>query len=582
MGSRCERTYMRNKHTIKNLFVVACIISSLFVSSISAFAVESGDNSAMRLSKVQGTVAVLDKDNKPKKATENMKLINENKIVTNIGSYAWGNLDSNKLVKLDALSKVKITKDEKNLTVDVSVGKVFVDVSKDLEKDESLIIRTQNVTTSIKGKKASAEISIKEGNTTIVGLDGKLDCVVTDVTTGQVKQVTISSGKKVDIQQNDSELSIVTKSVTKNDISGFSMLQIAQDSALKKRIVQSSGSNIGKITEKEAVNSLSKDMDRQEKELAAMAKEAGMDSQSVINAMMGADVSSKNLGRLAASTQNPSSDTTPSTSDGATSNGTAADSEQKHTHNYTLTSSTPASCTNEGSNTYSCNGCGAVNTETIPKIAHDYEEIIIAQPTCIAEGSREFRCRACGYSITETLNIIEHSYNGVVETREDVDNPYNCQDYYIVESKYCTMCESYIEQPRQQEYPEHSMDGGTEISPATCTEPKRVKYQCTRVLDGGRQCSYCEEYFEGPLLEHTYEKGYDDSSEICYRFICNTCEGYGEGIPHTLGDTSGLPSTECGDQYIKCAESGCNMYAKYSWNAESELYVFTGSWENRP
>ena len=241
---------MRKKHIIKNLFVVACMVSSLFVSSISAFTVESGDNSAMTLSKVQGTVAVLDKDNKPKKATENMKLINENKIVTNIGSYAWVNLDSNKLVKLDALSKVKITKDEKNLTVDVREGKVFVDVSENLEKDESLIIRTPNVTTSIKGKKASAEISIKEGNTTIVGLDGKLDCVVTDVTTGQVKQVTISSGKKVDIQQNDSELNIVTKSVTKNDISGFSMLQIAQDSALKKRIVQSSGSNIGKITEK--------------------------------------------------------------------------------------------------------------------------------------------------------------------------------------------------------------------------------------------------------------------------------------------------------------------------------------------
>ena len=575
---------MRKKHIIKNLFVVACMVSSLFVSSISAFAVESGDNSAMTLSKVQGTVAVLDKDNKPKKATENMKLINENKIVTNIGSYAWVNLDSNKLVKLDALSKVKITKDEKNLTVDVREGKVFVDVSENLEKDESLIIRTPNVTTSIKGKKTSAEISIKEGNTTIVGLDGKLDCVVTDVTTGQVKQVTISSGKKVDIQQNDSELNIVTKSVTKNDISGFSMLQIAQDSALKKRIVQSSGSNIGKITEKEAVNSLSKDMDRQEKELAAMAKEAGMDSQSVINAMMGADVSSKNLERLAASTQNPSSDTTPSTSDGATSNDTTTDTEPKHTHNYILTSSTPASCTNEGSNTYSCNGCGAVKTETIPKIAHDYEEIIIAQPTCIAEGSREFRCRACGYSITETLSIIEHSYNGDVKTREFSDNPYICLEYYIVESKYCTMCDSYIDQPEQQKYSVHSMDDGTEISPATCTERRKVKSCCTRVLDDSRQCSYYEEYFEGPLLEHTYEKVYDDSSEICYRFICNTCEGYGEEIPHTLGDTSGLPATDSGDQYIniKCAESGCNMYAKYSWNTESNQYVFTGSWENYP
>ena len=78
---------MRNKHTIKNLFVVACIISSLFVSSISAFAVESGDNSAMKLSKVQGTVAVLDVANKPKKATDNMKLLSGDKIVTNTSNY---------------------------------------------------------------------------------------------------------------------------------------------------------------------------------------------------------------------------------------------------------------------------------------------------------------------------------------------------------------------------------------------------------------------------------------------------------------------------------------------------------------
>ena len=323
-------------------------------------------------------------------------------------------------------------------------------------------------------------------------------------------------------------------------------------------------------------------MDRQEKELADMAKEAGMDSQSVINAMMGADVSSKNLERIAASAQNPSSDTTPSSSNGSPSNDTTTDTEPKHTHNYILTSSTPASCTNEGSNTYSCNGCGAVKTETIPKIAHDYEEIIIAQPTCIAEGSREFRCRACGYSITETLSIIEHSYNGDVETREDFDNPYNCQDYYIVESKYCTMCRNYIDQPRQQKYPEHSMDGGTEISSATCTERRKVKYQCTRVLDGGsRQCSYCEEYLEGTMLDHVYgdDKYYVGSADFCYRSICNGCGGHGEGIPHTQGDTSGLPATDSGDQYIKCAESGCNMYAKYSWNTESNQYVFTGSWE---
>lgn len=560
---------MRNKHTIRNFIAMAVIISTLLVNSISAFAAKNADGLTMKLSMIQGTVAVLDVANRPKKATENMQILSGYNIATNMASYAWINLDSSKLVKLDALSKVKVTKDKKNMTLDVSAGKVFIDMSKDFEKDESLILRTSNVIASIKGK-TSAEVDVKNGNTTIVGLDGKMDCVVIDVSTGQLKQVTVLPGKKSEIQSNASKTSIVTRSATKSDISGFSKLQIAQNSLLEQRIIEASGSKIGNISGTEAVKALLKDIDKQGKELATKAKEAGTDPQSVINSMMGADISSKNLAQLAASAQNtPSSNT---------------DDEQPHSHSYEAAGYTPATCISEGFRTYLCK-CGDVKTETIPKIAHNYEEISNTPATCTLEGSRVLKCSACGHSITETLNIIEHSYNGDVETREVSDNPYNCRDYYIVESKYCTMCESYIVQSKEHEYSEHSIEevigGEGEISPATCVEPRIVKYKCTRVLniDAGIFCSYYEEReIPGSQLGHEYgdKKVYVGSSDICYRYICNRCEGYGEGILHTPGVTSGLPTEDKGVQYIKCAESGCNMYAEYSWN--SGKYEATGSW----
>lgn len=554
---------MRNKHTIRNFIAMAVIISTLLVNSISAFAAKNADGLTMKLSMIQGTVAVLDVANRPKKATENMQILSGYNIATNMASYAWINLDSSKLVKLDALSKVKVTKDKKNMTLDVSAGKVFIDMSKDFEKDESLIIRTSNVIASIKGK-TSAEVDVNNGNTTIVGLDGKMDCVVIDVSTGQLKQVTVLPGKKSEIQSNASKTSIVTRSATKSDISGFSKLQIAQNSLLEQRIIEASGSKIGNISGTEAVKALLKDIDKQGKELATKAKEAGTDPQSVINSMMGADISSKNLAQLAASAQNtPSSNT---------------DDEQPHSHSYEAAGYTPATCISEGFRTYLCK-CGDAKTETIPKIAHNYEEISNTPATCSLEGSRVLKCSACGHSITETLNIIEHSYNGDVKTREFSDNPYNCQDYYIVESRYCTMCESYIVQSKEYKYSEHSFEE-EKVSPATCVEPRKVKYKCTRVLntDEGIICSCEKEQVEGNPLDHVYgDITYlETSSDMCYYRTCVHCGQRGDYMPHTPGDTSGLPTEDKGVQYIKCAESGCNMYAEYSWN--SGKYEATGSW----
>lgn len=44
----------------------------------------------------------------------------------------------------------------------------------------------------------------------------------------------------------------------------------------------------------------------------------------------------------------------------------------EHTHSYTKSASTPATCTSEGSNTYTCSTCGDSYTEAIPATDHNW------------------------------------------------------------------------------------------------------------------------------------------------------------------------------------------------------------------
>ena len=177
---------MKNRHIVSRFLAMTGIILSLLATTVPAQAAEGTAAQGMRLSKTQGTVAVFDTANKPQKAINNMKLPNGYNIATSAGSYAWISLDDTKLVKMDALSNVKVASTGKNHVVDVTLGKAFFDISKNLEKDESLIIRTKSMVASI-NKGTTAEISVENGNTTIVALDGKIDCVVADVVTGQLK-----------------------------------------------------------------------------------------------------------------------------------------------------------------------------------------------------------------------------------------------------------------------------------------------------------------------------------------------------------------------------------------------------------
>ena len=67
-------------------------------------------------------------------------------------------------------------------------------------------------------------------------------------------------------------------------------------------------------------------------------------------------------------------------------------------HDYKLTSDVAASCTKEGSKSYTCSICGETKNEIVPKTAHSYSKdwTIDVEPTTTSEGSKSHHCTVCG------------------------------------------------------------------------------------------------------------------------------------------------------------------------------------------
>ena len=81
---------------------------------------------------------------------------------------------------------------------------------------------------------------------------------------------------------------------------------------------------------------------------------------------------------------------------GFNADGTLNTDPPAQVHNYQLTSSQEATCTEEGKNTYTCTDCGDSYNETTPALGHDY----VAKDD---GGDTVYTCKRCGDSYTELL-----------------------------------------------------------------------------------------------------------------------------------------------------------------------------------
>ena len=83
----------------------------------------------------------------------------------------------------------------------------------------------------------------------------------------------------------------------------------------------------------------------------------------------------------------------------------------QHKHNFVLTVTNSATCTDAGSKTYTCSICGQEECRVEKPIGHAYIAQVIAQATCTAYGRTKYTCTRCGDSYTvSNINPKGHQY----------------------------------------------------------------------------------------------------------------------------------------------------------------------------
>ena len=227
----------------KIICVAAIVILAAALAAVLYF---SGRNraSSIRMAKTTGNIYVQDKGGKDLSLTENMMLYKGYQVDTREESYAWLNLDSVKLAKMDEESQIRIKSAGKQLEVQVDSGNLFFHIKEPLEDEESLDIRTSNMVVGIRGTCGWVEVP-DEDHMKVYILEGKVKCSVTDPDSGKGQKESILAGEmaEMSLAGEDGEW-IRTDKFKESDIPDFVREELKEDEELRGKILDGSGLDV--------------------------------------------------------------------------------------------------------------------------------------------------------------------------------------------------------------------------------------------------------------------------------------------------------------------------------------------------
>ena len=189
----------------------------------------------MKLIKTDGKVGVENEKGKSVDLIENLGLYNGYNVGTQKKSFAWIDFDDTKLTKMDEKSDVDIKKDGKKLELVVNSGGLFFNVTKTLEDDESMDIRTSTTICGIRGTCGWVE---SQGDTSYVGLfDGKVECTVT--VEGKEETVRVNAKELLIVKKDGDNVTYEVKELTYKDVPEFVQVEIVDEPfALEEELEQ--------------------------------------------------------------------------------------------------------------------------------------------------------------------------------------------------------------------------------------------------------------------------------------------------------------------------------------------------------
>ena len=254
-----------NKHFIRKqicLALSACMLAAgcmaasvLQTSAVGGVKAEtSAEAVTMQLMRTEGDVTVSNAKGRAVSIMEKMKLHNGYRTDTEEASYAWINLDDEKLTKMDAVSETEVRKNGKKLEILLKSGKLFFDVEEALTEEETLNIRTSTMTVGIRGTSGWAEV-IDSMHSKIYILEGKVECTVSDPVSGEVRSAEISSGETAEFvvygeETEGKKCDIFVGGYKEEEIGGFILEELAEKSDLCEKIEKASGLKVAEESKK--------------------------------------------------------------------------------------------------------------------------------------------------------------------------------------------------------------------------------------------------------------------------------------------------------------------------------------------
>ena len=225
----------------KNIFSVLLVLVMLLSMAQPALAADTAET--MQLSSTEGTVTVSNASGRSMASRAGMRLYSGYHVQTSANSYAWINLDSTKLIKLDASSKAEIRKSGKKLEILLNSGNMYGNVSKPLASDETLDIRTSTAIVGVRGTKFSVaqvkavqpgtetlrwttQVQVYEGAVAVTAQRETPEAAVEPV----MVTTTITAGTQVTVAPGTQESEIFVESkLDAETISGCAAVELAND-----------------------------------------------------------------------------------------------------------------------------------------------------------------------------------------------------------------------------------------------------------------------------------------------------------------------------------------------------------------
>ncbi len=245
---------------LRKLLSAALILAFLANMLTPALAADKAEAVTIRLSKTEGKgVSVTTNADKSVKLSDNMRVFNGYKILTDKASYAFFSLDDKKAVKLDKSSEVEVKKSGDKNELYLSNGQLFFNVKEKLKDNEEVNVVTSNMVMGIRGTSgvvSTANVYDRNGKltgtiTNVQIYDGIATITFTNPTTGETETISLPAGSQLVITDYTvtENGTVVVKLMVAGDIPNFAAIEIILDEELAKRIFDDWGISLENIKE---------------------------------------------------------------------------------------------------------------------------------------------------------------------------------------------------------------------------------------------------------------------------------------------------------------------------------------------